>query len=326
MKIINEYRLSKITANYEKHELTMAVAGIIGAVIAAAAAIGNTVSQAETNKANRAQANALNAKANERDDTQFQRAVADAKAAGLSPLAAISNGGGNTAPIMSTAQAPQMDLSSLIGLSTSMADLNETTRSNKAREEISRTEIEKRTELAEEQIAAAITQTNMNNDAQMQRLEKQIEQQNKTLKLEDNKLKQEIAEKKSEKTFQTWQEIGKTWGINPKATYTDNWEEYTQKLTIAEEQFAKALETFQNNASPDKSGQNSSTTNSFQTGANVSVSPGGAFAPSVSVGGNYGDSSSNATGATEDITRKNSAYLAELCKDIEWPIYIYNGK
>ncbi len=324
MKIINEYRISKITANYEKHD-ALAIATVIGAAIAAAAAIGNTVSQSETNKANRAQAEALNAKTNERDDTQFQRAVADAKAAGLSPLAAISNGGGNTAPIMSTAQAPQMDLSSLIGLGTSMADLNETKRSNKAREEISRTEIEKRTELAEEQIAAAITQTNMNNDAQMKRLQKEIEQQNKTLKLEENKYKQEIAEKKSEKTFQTWQEIGKTWGINPKATYTDDWEVYTKKLAKAEEDFAKALEIYKDNAKADKSGQNSSSAQSFQTGANVALKAGG-MGPGIEVGGNYGDSKSNSTGATEDITRKNSAYLAELCKDIEWPIYIYNGK
>lgn len=325
MKIINEYRLTKITANYEKHETITAIATVIGAAIAAAAAIGNTISQSETNKANRAQAEALNAKANERDDTQFQRAVADAKAAGLSPLAAISNGGGNTAPIMSTAQAPQMDLSSLIGLGTSMADLSETKRSNKAREDISNKEIEKRTEIAEEQIAAAITQTNMNNDAQMQRLQKQIEQQNKTLQLEDDKLKQEIAEKKSEKTFQTWQEIGKTWGINPKATYTDDWEVYTQKLAIAEEKFAEALKIFQENASPDKSGQNSSTAQSFQTGGSLNIQP-GPFMPSVGANANYGENNSNSTGATEDITRKNSAYLAELCKDIEWPIYIYNAK
>ena len=165
----------------------------------------------------------------------------------------------------------------------------------------------------------------MNNDAQMQRLNKEIEQQNKNLKIEEDKIKQEIAEKKSEKTFQTWQEIGKNWGINPKATYTDNWEEYTDKLAIAEEKFAKALEIYKNNAKADKSGQNSSSAQSFQTGANVSVSPGGPFAPSVSIGGNYGSSDSNAAGNNQDITRINSAYLAELCKDIEWPIYIYNG-
>ena len=140
----------------------------------------------------------------------------------------------------------------------------------------------------------------MNNDAQMQRLREQIEQQNKTLKLEEDRYKQEIAEKKSEKTFQTWQEISRTWGINPKATYTDDWEIYTNKLAIAEEKFAEALKTFQEKTGPDKSGQNSSSAQSFQTGANVSVGMGG-IGPSVGVGGNYGDSSRNKPVATNQL-------------------------
>lgn len=108
--------------------LTMAAAGLIGAIIsgvvAAGSAVANTVSQAKTNEANKANVDATNAMNEQltreswaRDDSQLQRARADAQAAGFSPLAALSNNLTNTAPATMQpyqATAPQFDSSGLI--------------------------------------------------------------------------------------------------------------------------------------------------------------------------------------------------------------------
>lgn len=108
--------------------ITMAVAGLIGAIIsgvvAAGSAVANTVSQAKTNEANKANVDATNAMNEQltreswaRDDSQLQRARADAQAAGFSPLAALSNNLTNTAPATMQpyqATAPQFDSSGLI--------------------------------------------------------------------------------------------------------------------------------------------------------------------------------------------------------------------
>ena len=84
-----------------------------------------------------------------REDTSYQRSVADAMAAGLSPLAVaqldgsagsvITSQGATSAPNVGqpaswTAQAPQMDISSLISSVLSTSNLSELARHNKATE------------------------------------------------------------------------------------------------------------------------------------------------------------------------------------------------
>lgn len=85
----------------------------------------------------------------QREDTSYQRSVADAMAAGLSPLAVaqldgsagsvITSQGATSAPNVQqpaswTAQAPQMDVSSLVASVASASNLAETIRHNKATE------------------------------------------------------------------------------------------------------------------------------------------------------------------------------------------------
>lgn len=112
----------------------------IGTAVAAAvsgiiSAVSNYNSTTETNQSNIENQNALNKEAWARDDTSFQRAVADARKAGLSPLVAAENAGFNTAPVMSTANAPQMDLSSIIGGLSSAANIyNEENKTQKQKD------------------------------------------------------------------------------------------------------------------------------------------------------------------------------------------------
>lgn len=98
----------------------------------------------------------LRNEANQREDTALTRAVADAKNAGLSPLAAIQNGGAGTVANVATAQgapshgatptvipnvAPQIDLSSFIAARSSQAALDEQARHNKATEQQAKDEL-----------------------------------------------------------------------------------------------------------------------------------------------------------------------------------------
>lgn len=142
---------------------------IIPALIAAGAAIGGSLlsmkGQADTNAANQklaeenreyntamlektwAREDALRNAANEREDTALTRAVADAKNAGLSPLAVTQSGGfGTVSNVATTPSSPSsvipnspvtanFDLSSFVGAVSSQKQLDEIARHNKASEQ-----------------------------------------------------------------------------------------------------------------------------------------------------------------------------------------------
>lgn len=80
----------------------------------------------------------------ERDDTYYQRSVADAQAAGLSPLA-INGAMPNSSPLSSPSpiamQAPQFDINSLIQSMTTASQISETKRHNIKEEELRADEI-----------------------------------------------------------------------------------------------------------------------------------------------------------------------------------------
>ena len=75
----------------------------------------NSYQQDKTNRENRDYATQMTTAQWERDDTSLQRQVKDAELAGLSPLA-VTGSMNSSSPLNYVAQAPQMDLSSLIGL------------------------------------------------------------------------------------------------------------------------------------------------------------------------------------------------------------------
>lgn len=124
----------------------MAIATVIGAVVAGVASIA---SSAATNKANKDAVESTNEQNRElteiswqRDDAQLQRARQDAEKAGFSPLAALSSNLTNTSP--ATMQAPQYDFS---GIGEGVGKIADAPRAAMA------SKMEKR--LKEEQIAGA---------------------------------------------------------------------------------------------------------------------------------------------------------------------------
>lgn len=94
--------------------VSLALGSVIAAIVGAIASGANMALQDKTNDENREHADALTTAQWERDDTSLQRQVADAKAAGLSPLA-VTGSQASSPAIMSQAQAPQFDISQILG-------------------------------------------------------------------------------------------------------------------------------------------------------------------------------------------------------------------
>lgn len=111
IKTLKEFRYSHYFYVFGVDD--MALATVIGAVVAGVAAVGSSIA---TNKANKdavdstnEQNRELTERAWERDDMQLQRARQDAEKAGFSPLAALSSNLTNSSP--ATMQAPSYDFS-----------------------------------------------------------------------------------------------------------------------------------------------------------------------------------------------------------------------
>lgn len=114
--------------------LLPAIIGVIGAIGAAAVQSGvNASATKETNEANLQYAEQKTMQQWEREDDSLQRQVRDAKLAGLSPLN-VTGAMGTGAPVNYTAQAPQMDLSSLIGAFSSFGNMTNTISSKQIEE------------------------------------------------------------------------------------------------------------------------------------------------------------------------------------------------
>lgn len=99
------------------------LAGILSGITSFISGILNYRSQTETNLANLDYAKATTQEQWERDDSTYQRSVADATAAGFSPLAVLDGGlVNNSSAIGYQGQAPQFDLNGILNAMMSTGD------------------------------------------------------------------------------------------------------------------------------------------------------------------------------------------------------------
>lgn len=114
--------------------LGSAVDGILG-LFGLGNSAWNRKSQEDMNKANLDYAKAMTEKQWERDDNTYQRSVADATAAGFSPLAVLDGGlSPNGSPVGYQGQAPQFDINSVMNAVLSATNkIQESSENEKAR-------------------------------------------------------------------------------------------------------------------------------------------------------------------------------------------------
>lgn len=162
-----------------------AAAYIVPAVISAAVAVGSSIYSAINTKRNNETMldynKSMTQSAWERDDKYFQRSVADAEAAGLSPLA-VNGAMPNSAPLSAPnlGQAPQFDMNSLIQAFSAMGQTEETKRHNIASEDATKTKLEQDAQ----KIKLEADKLNLED----KKLEQQIKYQADLIALENNKL------------------------------------------------------------------------------------------------------------------------------------------
>lgn len=322
------YSINKLQADTEKNVEVATGALIVSAIATMASAVMNWFSSSSTNKRNIAAAEEQNEITRAREDTALQRRVADARAAGLSPLAAIDTGAAAASQGITAQQiAPQMDLSQLVGALSTWSNATETQRHNVATEEAG---------------TAALNE-------QIRQFDKTFEQQHE-FKLMDNELKnKEITLKTNELTekvrqfnedlkerkyehdrselqsaidyvYKDYEQISEQLGFQPEHEYIDvstdeGWKNFQNKMMYWEEGLEMTLNKYyvvrtEPGHKADSFSINANKSNSTSGGINLNQ---GADGTSKGIGLNASNTQSNGGGSTMDIFRERSAEIrAEL--------------
>lgn len=209
------------------------IVGVIGAVTGLIGAGINNYQQDKVNKENKDYATEMTNAQWERDDTSLERQVKDAKAAGLSPLA-VTGAMNTSSPLNYVAQAPQMDLSSLVGLASSAMG-NMTTRAEGKENRFATSENLKK------ELDNSLKELEMKfkNDKELQD-DQQIEDSinlGKTLSYQYSVLNEQVWEKQQdieidriktaqEKNLEIYNSLCQSIGFAPKTKEVDNYEDY----------------------------------------------------------------------------------------------------
>lgn len=309
--------------------ISMAAVGIIGALISAGTAVFNAVSQSETNKRNIQAQEDINTEnkdyaaaqtqaAWERDDTAMQRAVADAEAAGLSPLA-VHGGAATTSPMSYSGQAamvsaPQLDGTAMQQGLMQVAQLQEQKREFDIQhsEHMSQQEIEREGISNNLSVAMATLKQNreLADSSAAQSAYQFAQQQKLTMDMHRDDMSERSAQRVQQRNIELAKELGCP---NNCIDRYDDWDEYVKARDAFNSAYAEYVATI----SPDSWSQSDSSTqsdsHSSNTSGNLSLSPGkgavgkaiGSVVGSASAGASHGSSSSTSTGESTGRSESN---------------------
>lgn len=216
----NQIELPETQTNNGGNNMFGTFASIVGSLIGAAVSYENAKknreSQEKQNQQNLDYAKATTENQWERDDTTYQRSVADATAAGFSPLAVLDGGlSPNSSALAYQGQAPQLDINSVVqSLMNASNQIYQSSESEKSRShelKIQEKEFENNIDLLNQQLKNSKT-------------EKSIELQN-TLKVLEETTNANIYSKEYESYIEELRE----YGIVETQEYTDLEEYKTAK-------------------------------------------------------------------------------------------------
>lgn len=309
--------------------ISLALGSLIAGLISGAASLYNTYSQKKTNDENRDYADTQTTAQWERDDTSFQRQVADAKAAGLSPLA-VTGYAPSSSPVTAMAQAPQMDLSQMIGalgqagnLSLGEKQLSESKRQfdenialetykaqeavNQLQQQIDETSLE-HTDQVKQFVASLEYQYTLLND----QIDTHNADQEAIYSLEFQK---EMA-RASEDSLKTYEALCNTLQITPPVKYYSDYDAYIKALNSYPVDWSKQL--FKSDSSTFGNTFSEGNSSSVNAGFNVAGTGG-------SVGGSNSENASYSSTKSDDYFRSNSASVLPTDpttgKIIPYPVY-----
>lgn len=304
---------------------------VLPALIAGGASLFNTITQKETNDENRDYADAMTTAQWERDDTSFQRQVADAKMAGLSPLA-VTGYAPSSAPVTSMAQAPQLDVSSLIGALSSAQnyDLGLKTLDESKRQFDATAVLETyKAQEAVRQLQEQIDQTALEHQEQVKQFVATLEYQydvlndqidthiNDTNAIYSSEF-QKAMQQASADSFKQYEALCNTLKITPPVEYYTDFNNYIKALNDYPIDWSKQL--FKSDTSSSSYSFGDSDSSSVNLGANV-------VGTGISVGGSDSTSQNYASSRSDDYTRSNSVSVLPMNSDgktyKKFPVFKY---
>lgn len=234
----------------------------------------NSYQQDKTNRENRDYATQMTTAQWERDDTSLQRQVKDAELAGLSPLA-VTGSMNSSSPLNYVAQAPQMDLSSLIGLASAAGSQIESQKFQASENAKDRT---LSLIMEGKKLSSQIDQWNKENELSESEQIDAMVQFNKTMQLQYDILEQQNTEFQanqdlsrlenvSRQSLEQYKSVCSSIGVSPKTKIFKDYNEYVTALNNFWSQYSN-LALGRGNS--EKSDQTSvSSTDSFTLGAIV---------------------------------------------------------
>lgn len=290
----------------------------------------NTASQEKINAANIAYNKELNATQQAREDTSYQRAVADATAAGLSPLAVTGGASATTvsAPAMQSATqqaatsiAPQFDVNSAVDAYLQAQRNSETERANRAAE----AENTRHNTAAEANDSATIATNRMKAQADIQTANKQLDVMKQNADTQSQKVindsqqfAETLAEQKREHTKDYTMKMNEY--LAQKATQITGHANY--KVYHSEAEYNKALEEW-TKSYKDYFGKNwrnisndaDSANNAFSGGLNIGSS-------GASVGANAGSSDGKSTNRSSRVNQ----FIKFFYETHPYPMYVPSSR
>lgn len=210
------------------------IGAIVGAIMGLIGTGVSIASQNKTNEENREYATSMTTAQWERDDSSLQRQVADAKAVGLSPLA-VTGSLNSSSPLNYVAQAPQMDLSSLIGLVGSSTQAMSTNKEKEKQREHESENLDKQLtynlHALEKQIHAnkELQESQEANDILLlgKQLSYQYDVLNEQSKAHAQDLESDRLTNLSNQSMETYKQISESIGMAPRTEYVNNLKDYT---------------------------------------------------------------------------------------------------
>lgn len=313
---------------------------LIGDVLSVGGSIANNImnnkATKEANAANEAFAREVNETNWNRQDTAIQRAVSDAQAVGISPLAAIGQAAQSTSSMTANTQAPQFtlgqDAANLAALLTTQDTLSETKRRNLAEEKNTENSLafqmdkfSKEVEISNERLEFEISESKRQHDDEQARLLETQRQFNQTLaetkfefdenaKIKASEFENEAFYNQQQIQLDNYNNLCAAYDIAPKIMYCKTEKEYEDQLSA----FYSALGIAYKDVYKDDQGKPVSVSGSEASSQSIG---GGVNASVVGTGAGFDLNDSTSTSSSFDYSDSLKAAFKQAMSSAYFPVY-----
>lgn len=319
-------------------ETSLTPNAVLGAGTSILGNIINAYTQNKINQQNLAYAEQQTAITREREDNALQRKVADAKAAGLSPLAALGSTGAQASNALNySAQAPQMDFTGVISSLINADDINQ--RKAELKETKNYHDL-----LHQETIAQLTQEYKMFGEKQNQELymfNQNLALQLDQLKVNKSQLNYQHWKDLQDQTIQSADKMFASHGVHGVYKYVKDWNKYQSEFTTWTAGWAQALKDcnkeYPNDSHSSSYNQSEGYSNAFSNSNSLEANGkafgvGGGTGSSMSHMESSGGTSGSGSSYSEETKSQANRYLSAWIASHPMPVYqspsfdyFYNG-